>query len=184
MQHGMCKRCRGFAMLPHVMLRMSPKAKAAGARQQRSRRSPRLTQGMEQATDVQMADVHMADVQGDPQPPSIRVACRAALQVAPTAFPATVAVPTEVESGHPMQIDLATRCAGQAEPQERAGAPDPTPVVTWCEEKLLELATSLPAMRTIKHEPRGLRQRTCAVLKKLLQHHTHCHHQINHATRS
>ena len=36
---------------------------------------------------------------------------------------------------------------------------------------------SLPAMRTIRHQPRGLRQRTCTILKKLLQHHTYCHHQ-------
>ena len=41
---------------------------------------------------------------------------------------------------------------------------------TWSEEKLLELATSLPAMRTIRHQPRGLRQRTCTILKKLLSH--------------
>ena len=31
---------------------------------------------------------------------------------------------------------------------------------------MLELATSLPAMRTIRHQPRGLRQRTCTTLKK------------------
>ena len=31
-------------------------------------------------------------------------------------------------------------------------------------------------MRTIRHQPRGLRQRTWTILK-LLQHHTHCHHQ-------
>ena len=37
--------------------------------------------------------------------------------------------------------------------------------------------TSLPAMRTIRHQPRGLSQRTCAVLKKLLQNHTHGHDQ-------
>ena len=40
----------------------------------------------------------------------------------------------------------------------------------------MELATS-PAMRTTRHQPRGLRQRTCTKLKKLFQHHTHCHHQ-------
>ena len=40
----------------------------------------------------------------------------------------------------------------------------------------MELATSLPAMRTIRHQARGLRQRTCTIPKKLLQHHTHCHH--------
>ena len=33
------------------------------------------------------------------------------------------------------------------------------------------------AMRVIRHQPRGLRQRTCTIFKKMLQHHTHCHHQ-------
>ena len=56
-------------------------------------------------------------------------------------------------------------------------APDPAAVSTWSEEKLLELATSLAAMRTVRHQPRGLRQRTCTILKKLSQRHTHCHHQ-------
>ena len=32
-------------------------------------------------------------------------------------------------------------------------------------------------MRTIRHQPRGLRQRTCALLKQLLQDHTNCHQQ-------
>ena len=69
-----------------------------------------------------------------------------------------------------MQIDLATPRACQAEPQSSAQASDPAAVFTWSERKLLELATSLPAMRTIRHQPHCLRQRTC-------QHHTHCHHQ-------
>ena len=68
-----------------------------------------------------------------------------------------------------MQIDMATPRARQVESQGVAEAPDPT--------RLLVLATSLPAMRTIRHQPRGLRQRTCTILKKLLRHHTHCHHQ-------
>ena len=61
--------------------------------------------------DVQMADVQIAAVQSDQQLPSERVAYPAALQVVPTAFPAMVAVPMEVENGQPMQIDLATMCA-------------------------------------------------------------------------
>ena len=92
-------------------------------------------------------------------------------------FIITVAAPMEVENGQPMQIDLAKLRAGQAEPQGCAEAPDPAAEFTWSEEELLELATSMPAMRTVKHQPRGLRQRTCTVLKKLLQHRTHCHHQ-------
>ena len=76
-----------------------------------------------------------------------------------------------------MQIDMSTPRAGQAESQGSAEAPDPSAVSTWTEERMLELATSLPAVRTIRHQPRGLRQRTCAFLKKLLQHHTNCHHQ-------
>ena len=72
---------------------------------------------------------------------------------------------------------MATPREGQAALQGNVEAPDPTAVGNWTEERKLELATSLPAMRTIRHQPRGLRQRTCAFLKKLLQHHTNCHHQ-------
>ena len=64
--------------------------------------TPRLTQGMGQAMDVQMADVQIAAVQSDMQPPSERVAYRAALQVVPPALSAMEAVPTEVQSGQPM----------------------------------------------------------------------------------
>ena len=80
---------------------------------------------MEQATDVQMADVQTADVQCDLQPPSERVAYRAALQVVRTAYLATVAVTMEVENGQPMHIDLATPRACQAEPQGSAKSPGP-----------------------------------------------------------
>ena len=45
------------------------------------------------------------------------------------------------------------------------------------EQQLLEMATSVLALRTIKHLPRNLRQMTWAIPKKLLQHHTHSHHQ-------
>ena len=55
--------------------------------------APRLTQDMEQAMDVQMADVLVADVHGGPQFFSEHVAYRAALQVVPTAFPATLLRP-------------------------------------------------------------------------------------------
>ena len=134
--------------------------------------APRLTQGMGQAMDVRMADM-----QCDQQSPSGRVACQAALQVVPTTPPAMSNAPMEVETGQPMQIDMATPRAGQVEPEGNAEPPDPTAVVSWSEEQLLELATSLPAMRTIRHQPRGLRHRTCTILKKLLQHHTHCRHQ-------
>ena len=72
---------------------------------------------------------------------------------------------------------MATPRAGQTESQGNAEAADPTAVVTWTEEELLELATSLPAMRTIRHQSRVLRQRTSIIRKKLPQHHTHCHHQ-------
>ena len=135
--------------------------------------TPRLTQGMEQVMDVQMADVQIAAVQSDLQPSSERVAHRAALQVVHAALSAKVTVPMEVENGKTVQIDLAAPRACQAESQSSAQAPDTGAVFTWSAEKLLKLA----AMRTIRHQPRGLRQRTCTTLKKLLQHHTHCHHQ-------
>ena len=79
-------------------------------------------------------------------PERTRVADRAALQVVSTASPATVAAPTQDENGQPMQVDLATPRAGQEEPQGSAEAPDPPAAFIWSEEKLLELATSLPAM--------------------------------------
>ena len=50
---------------------------------------------------------------------------------------------------------------------------EPESVVTWTEELLLEMAASLPAVRTIGHQPRGLRQKTCAILRKLLQNRAH-----------
>ena len=55
-----------------------------------------------------------------------------------------------------------SHCSGQLVRRAAVGAGDDT------------------AMRTIRHQPRGLRQRTCTILKKLIQHHTHCHH---HSTR-
>ena len=72
-----------------------------------------------------MAHVQIADVQCDLQTPSEHVAYRAALQVVPTAFPAMVAAPMEVEKGQPMQIDLATPRAGQSELQDSAEARTP-----------------------------------------------------------
>ena len=81
------------------------------------------------------------------------------------------------EPGQPTQTDTATPREGQAVLHGNADAPDPTAVGNWTEERMLELATSLPAMRTMRHQPRGLRQRTCAIIKKQLQHHTNCHHQ-------
>ena len=71
---------------------------------------------------------------------------------------------------------MATPREGQAALQGNAKAPD-TAVGNWTEERMLEPATSLLAMRTSRHQPRCLRQRTCAILQKLLQHHTNCHHQ-------
>ena len=129
-------------------------------------------QAMEQAMDVQMADE-----QCDQQPPNERVAYPAALQVVAATPLAMSTASMEVETAQPMKIDMATPRAGEVDPRGNAAAPDPTAAVTWSEEQLLELATSLPAMRTIRHQPRRLRQRTCIVLKKVLQHHTHCHHQ-------
>ena len=121
--------------------------------------APRLTQGMEQETGVQMSDAQIAAVQSGPRPLGERVAFRATLQEVSTALSAMIASPMEVENVQPLQIDLATPRACQEEPQSSAQAPDPEAVFTWSEEKLLELTTSLPAMRTIGHQPRGLRQR-------------------------
>ena len=70
-----------------------------------------------------------------------------------------------------------TRCPIEAPVKLSLFAPDPTAVSTWTEERMLELATSLPAMRTIRQQPRGLRQRVCTLLKRLLQRRTNCNHQ-------
>ena len=39
-------------------------------------------------------------------------------------------------------------------------------VGNWTEERMLELATSLPAMQTIRHQPQGSRRRTCAITQE------------------
>ena len=119
----------------------------------------------ESQNDGQAIDVQMAEVQDDRQVRDERVAHQVALGQGPA------------ETGQLTQVDTATPRAGQAELQGNAEAPDPTAVSSWIEERLLELATSLLAMRATRHQPRGLRQRTCALLKKLPQHHTNCHHQ-------
>ena len=134
--------------------------------------TPQVTQSVAQAIDVQIAEV-----QGDWQQRCEHLAYQAGIQGEPTAVPVAAVAAMEVESGRLLQVDLATPRDCQAGQQDIADPPDPTAVSTWTEERMLELATSLPAMRTIRHQPRGLRQRTCAILKKLLQHHTHCHHQ-------
>ena len=66
--------------------------------------APRLTQGVDQAMDVQVADV-----QCDLQHPNERVAYRAALQVVPATLPAMPAAPMEVETGQPMQWSAGPR---------------------------------------------------------------------------
>ena len=60
------------------------------------------------------------------------------------------------EPGQPTQTDMATPREGQAALHGNVEAPDPTAVGNWTEERMLELATSLPAMRTSRHQPRGL----------------------------
>ena len=118
----------------------------------------------------------MADVQCNEEAPCERVACQVALPVVPTALPTASAAPMDVEAGL-VPIDLATPRGSPLVRQGNVNARDPAAVVTWTEEQLLELATSLPAMRTTRHQPWGVRQRTCTKHKKLLQRHTHCHRQ-------
>ena len=86
-----------------------------------------------------------------------------------------VAVPMEVENGQPMQIDLGyTTCARRSHwaarkprtPQQCSLGPRRS-----CWSWRLHCRRREP----IRQQPRGLRQRTCTILKKLLQHHTHCH---------
>ena len=84
-----------------------------------------------------------------------RVAHQVALQVGPTTNPNMHGMAEGDETGQPTQIGVATPRGDQAESQGNAEAPDPTAVSTWTEERMLELATSLPAMRSIRHQPRG-----------------------------
>ena len=66
--------------------------------------------------------------------------------------------PMDAPAGQLVPIDLATP-RGDTQVQEvDTGSPSPEAVVTWTEE----MATSLPTMRTIRHQPRRLMQRTCA----------------------
>ena len=43
-------------------------------------------------------------------------------------------------------------------------------VEQWNEQQLLEMAISLRALRTIKHQPRNLKLRTCMILKTSAPH--------------
>ena len=51
------------------------------------------------------------------------------------------------------------------------------------EDQLLELATLMPAMQTMRDQPRELGQRTSAILKRLLLNHEHCHTLVGPAWR-
>ena len=119
--------------------------------------------------DVQMADVQMAVVQCDPQPPK-------RTRGLPSCAPGAYRLSRHGSCAHGGREWTADAGRFGYDPQGSAEAPDPAAVFTWSEEQLLELATSLAAMRTIRHRPRGLRQRTCTILKERLQHNTHCHH--------
>ena len=65
---------------------------------------PQGTQNVAQAVDVQIAEA-----QGNWQQWRGHVAYQARIQVEPTAVPVMAAAAMEVESGRPMQVDLATR---------------------------------------------------------------------------
>ena len=131
---------------------------------------PRETQKQEQAIDGRMAEV-----QCDRQLQSERAAHQVALQVVLSTNPTIQDTPEGVETGQPTQVDMATPRAGQAEPQGNADAPDPTAVPgpkNGCWSWRRHCRPCEPS----RHQPRCLRQRTCNILEKLLQHHTHCHH--------
>ena len=74
MQRSMRESCSGFAVLPHVASHeCQSQSRSQGLGSWAVKGTTRLTQGMEEAMDVQMADVQIAAVQCDPQPPSDRV---------------------------------------------------------------------------------------------------------------
>ena len=78
--------------------------------------------------------------------------------------------PSEADGGQLEPFDMAT-------PKGEDGALSREATNLWTEDKLLELATSMLDMRTIRHQPRSLRQRTSTIPRKLLQNHTHRHGQ-------
>ena len=100
---------------------------------------------MQHARAAVFADLHCCDVTATsrvaPQVNDVHKAQEAATQV------------PGIAEGTPRL----TQGMEQAMDVRMADVPDPTVVVTWSEEQLLKLATSLSAMRTIRHQPRGLR---------------------------
>ena len=83
------------------------------------------------------------------------VANQVTLPVVPTALPTASAAPMDVEAGRLVPIDLATAQGSPLVRQGNVGAAGPAAVVTRTEEQLLELATSLPPKRTIRHQPQA-----------------------------
>ena len=81
--------------------------------------APRLMQGMEQAMDVQMADVQCDQ---EPQDEACGLT-RLRSRWCPLLFSPCRSSPSEVETAQPMQIDMATPRAGEGEPQGSAEAP-------------------------------------------------------------
>ena len=74
-----------------------------------------------------------------------------------------------------MQIDMATPRAGQVELQGNAEVP--IPLQRSAGPKSSYWSWRRPCRRCVQSGTRRGGQRTCTILKKLLQHHTHCHHQ-------
>ena len=120
-----CCRVSGVASQESQKPKLLP-----GVRQQRSRRNTSID-ARHGAGDGRpggrRADGGRAVRSATPERTRGRPSCAPGV---PTAFPAILGAPMEVENGHPMQIEVATLRAGQAEPQGSAEAPDPAAVFT------------------------------------------------------
>ena len=128
---------------------------AEGFNSQAATGTPRLTQNLGQASDVQMANV-----QCDDEVPCERVAHQVTLPEMPVALFAAGAEPIDVETGQLLPFDMVTPRCGPLVQEVNKGAKKNETVVTWTDEQLLEMATSLPARQMIRHQSRGLPQPT------------------------
>ena len=129
---------RAWQPVPEILrIRVGTQSRAAGG-------TPRLTQNLGQATDVQLANA-----QCDEETPCALLSW-ARLDAAVSAVGRE---PMDAAGWQLVPIDMVTP---RGEMPVNTGSPSLEAVVTWSVEQLLWMATSLPAMRTIRHQPWGL----------------------------
>ena len=145
----MCKRCRGFAcrMSGFASHGSQSQSCSQGLDSSAAEGTPRLTQGMEQATDVHMADVQIAAVQSSPQLLDERVACIPGGAYRPFHHGSCAHGSREWTAnadrfGHRVRARRSRRAVRKPRTLKQCSLGP--------RRKLLQLVTSLPAMRTIR----------------------------------